>query len=175
MRKHNGMRPLDIVVLLKIIAQDNSPWLQKDLAQGLLVSNSEVSESLNRSVVAGLLDDAKQRPMRQNLLDFLCYGLRYVFPAHPGGLVRGIPTAHSAPMLVSRFVSQLTYVWADPSGTVQGHEIEPLYTTVAQACGSDARLYELLALVDMLRVGRAREVQLATQQLTNLILPAVHA
>lgn len=175
MRKHSGMRPLDIVVLLKIIAFGDTPWLQKDLAQGILISNSEVSESLNRSQVAGLLNDTKQQPMRQNLLDFLCYGLRYVFPAQPGGLVRGIPTAHSAPMLASRFVSQLTYVWANPSGTMQGHEIEPLYTTVAQACQRDTRLYELLALVDMLRVGRTREVQLATEQLSNLILPAVYA
>lgn len=175
MRKHNGMRPLDIVVLLKIIALDNEPWLQKDIAQALLVSNSEVSESLNRSQVADLLDDTKQRPMRQNLLDFLCHGLRFVFPAQPGGLVRGIPTAHSAPMLAGRFVSQLTYVWADSSGSVLGHEIEPLYSTVPQACQSDARLYELLALVDMLRVGRAREVQLATQQLTDQILHPVNA
>ena len=172
MRKHNGMRPLDIVVLLKIVALDTDAWLQKDLAQALFISNSEVSESLNRSQVGGLLGDVKQRLLRQNLLDFLCYGLRHVFPA---GLVRGVPTAHSAPMLASRFVSQLIYVWPSSSGTVLGHEIEPLYGTVAQAIQSDVRLYELLALVDMLRVGRAREVQLATQQLTTLILPAVHA
>ena len=175
MRKHNGMRPLDIVVLLKIIALRNEPWLQKDLAQTLLVSNSEVSESLNRSQVGGLLDDTKQLPMRQNLLDFLSYGLRYVFPAQPGGLARGVPTAHSAPMLAGRFVSQLTYVWADPSGNVLGHEIEPLYGTVPQACQNDARLYELLALIDMVRVGRARERQLATQQLTDQLLKPLHA
>lgn len=170
MRKHNGMRPLDVVVLLKIVALDDALWLQKDLAQTLVVSNSEVSESLNRSQVAGLLDDTKQHPMRQNLLDFLRYGLRYVFPVQPGGVVRGVPTAHSAPMLAGRFVSQIAYVWADPLGTVIGHEIEPLYTTVPQACQTDMRLYELLALVDMLRVGRAREVQLATQQLTDYLL-----
>ena len=175
MRKHNGMRPLDIMVLLKIVALDTDAWLQKDMAQALLISNSEVSESLNRSQVGGLLGDVKHRLLRQNLLDFLCYGLRHVFPAQPGGLVRGVPTAHSASMLASRFVSQLIYVWPSSSGTVLGHEIEPLYGTVAQAIQSDVRLYELLALVDMLRVGRAREVQLATQQLTTLILPAVHA
>lgn len=174
MRKHNGMRPLDVVVLLKIVALDDTPWLQKDLAQTLMVSNSEISESLHRSQVAGLLGDTKQHPMRQNLLDFLRYGLRYVFPVQPGGLVRGVPTAHSAPMLAGRFVSQIAYVWADPLGTVIGHEIEPLYATVPQACRTDVRLYELLALVDMLRVGRAREVQLATQQLTDYLLhPAV--
>ena len=175
MRKHNGMRPLDIVILLKIVALDSSLWLQKDLAQTLIVSNSEISESLNRSQVSGLLDDARQQPMRQNLLDFLRYGLKYVFPVLPGGLVRGVPTAHSAPMLARKFVSQIAYVWADPMGTLIGHEIEPLYATVPRACQTDARLYELLALVDMLRVGRAREVQLATQQLTVQLLHPANA
>lgn len=170
MRKHNGMRPIDVIVLLKIIALDETAWLQKELAQTLLISNSEVSESLHRSQVAGLLDSTKQQPMRQNLLDFLRYGLRYVFPVQPGGLVRGVPTAHSAPGLAGKFVSQMAYVWADPDGTVMGHEIEPLYPTVPQACLIDSQLYELVALVEMLRVGRVREVQLATQKLSEHLL-----
>jgi hypothetical protein len=28
--------------------------------------------------------------------EFLIHGLKYVFPAYPGALVRGVPTAHSA-------------------------------------------------------------------------------
>ena len=45
MRKHNGMRPQDIVVLLKIAAKKNAPWMMKDLAAELKISPSEVSEA----------------------------------------------------------------------------------------------------------------------------------
>ncbi len=30
MKKHNGMRPHDIVILLKIAAKGDAPWLMKD-------------------------------------------------------------------------------------------------------------------------------------------------
>lgn len=170
MRKHNGMRPLDVVILLKVSEMPGRSWLQKDIGQSLFVSNSEVSESLHRSQQAGLINDLKQTLFRSNLLDFLQYGLKYVFPASPGGLVRGLPTAHSAPMLSGNFVGQMTYVWADPNGEVNGHEIEALYSTVPKACQLDPKLYELMALADMLRIGRAREIKLAVDQLRNLIL-----
>lgn len=169
------MRPLDVVVLLKIAALANTPWLQKDLAQSLQVSNSEIGESLNRSRMAGLLDDTRQRLMRQTLLDFLRYGLRPVFPVQPGGFVRGVPTAHSAPLFSALFVSQVAYVWADPNGSVMGQEIEPLYATVPKASQNDERLYGLLACADMLRVGRSREIQVAMNHLSSQILPYVSA
>lgn len=164
------MRPLDVVILLKVSVMSNRSWLQKDIAQSLFVSNSEVSESLHRSQQAGLLNDLKQSLFKNNLLDFLQYGLKYVFPTSPGGLVKGVPTAHSAPMLTGNFVGQMTYVWADPDGEVNGHEVEPLYSTVPKACQLDPKLYELIALADMLRIGRAREVKLAVDRLQTLIL-----
>jgi predicted transcriptional regulator len=96
-KRHNGMRPLDIVVLLKIIALEQTDWLKKDLAEWLQISASEVSESLNRSEIAGLVDGTHRSVMRRSLLEFLQFGLRYVFPQQPGALVVGMPTAHSAP------------------------------------------------------------------------------
>jgi predicted transcriptional regulator len=56
MRKHNGMRPQDIVILLKIISKKDKPWQNKDLAKELIISPSEISESLGRSALAGLFD-----------------------------------------------------------------------------------------------------------------------
>lgn len=155
------MRPLDVMVLLKVIALGERDWLKKDLAEWLQISASEVSESLNRSEIAGLVDTTHRAVMRQSLLDFLQFGLRYVFPQRPGALVVGMPTAHSAPVVAESFVSTEAYVWPDACGTVRGQAIEPLYTTVPQACRQDAALYDLLALVDVLRVGRAREMIIA--------------
>ena len=47
MKEHNGMRPQDIVVLLKIIILDKLEWRIIDLARQLYISQSEVSEALN--------------------------------------------------------------------------------------------------------------------------------
>ncbi len=50
-------------------------------------------------------------------------------------------------------------------GTVRGHSILPLYPSVPEAALKDKQLYELLALTDALRVGRAREKELAIMEL----------
>jgi hypothetical protein len=170
MKKHNGMRPLDIVVLLKIVALDKQSWRKKDLAQWLEISGSEISESLNRSEIAGLVDGNHQQVFRRSLLDFLQFGLRYVFPQRPGELVPGMPTAHSAPVLRDRFVSSEVFVWPDPTGKVRGQAIEPLYHSVPQACRKDPALYDLLALADVMRTGRTREIKLAQTLLKERLL-----
>lgn len=170
MKKHSGMRPHDIVILLKIGAKETQHWLMKDLAVELGISASEVSESINRSVQAGLLAKDKKRLMKAALLEFLQYGLPYVFPQQPGALVRGIPTAHSGPPLDKLIQSNELYVWPSAKGNARGQAIEPLYNSVVIAIQKDSKLYELLALVDALRVGRVREKQLAMEELKKRFL-----
>lgn len=163
------MKPQDVVILLKIIALNNDSWQQLPLAYSLKMSQSEVSQSVARSKFAGLLDDTGKRVMRQALNDFLHYGLAVVFPAKPGAIVRGIPTAHSAPPLNREISNGDKYVWPFAMGKVRGHGITPLYSSVPQAALEDERLYELLSLVDALRVGKAREKNLAVQELNRRI------
>ena len=165
MKKHSGMRPHDIVVLLKIAAKKDKPWLMKDLSFELGISASEISESLNRSALAGLISKDKTRLMKLAILDFLEHGLRYVYPQLPGGKTRGVPTAHSAPPLNNEIVSSEAYVWPYGEGTVRGQSIEPLHPKVPEACLKDPVLYEYLALSDALRVGKAREKTLAIEEL----------
>ena len=163
------MKPQDIVVLLKIIALNIDTWQQLPLAYSLKMSQSEVSQSVARSKFAGLLDDSGKRVMRQAFNDFLRYGLAVVYPAKPGAIVRGIPTAHSAAPLNREISSAEDYVWPFAMGSVRGHGITPLYTSVPQAALEDEQLYELLSLVDALRVGKAREKNLARQELNRRI------
>jgi hypothetical protein len=69
MRKHNGMRPQDIVILLKITTfPKNKGWKMMDLVLSLHVSQSEISESLNRSSLAGLIDVTKKKVMQLSLI-----------------------------------------------------------------------------------------------------------
>lgn len=165
------MRPQDIVILLKIISKADLQWQNKDLAAELFISPSEVSESLNRSAVAGLLESERRRKVyRQNLFEFLEHGLHYVFPAMPGSFVNGIPTAHSHPFMQSKFQSEFNYVWPDPRGTVLGLSIETLYNNQIKAVKTDPLLYLMLALIDIIRVGRVREMKFALEELKEQIL-----
>jgi predicted transcriptional regulator len=169
MKKHSGMRPHDIVVLLKIAAKSNESWYMKDLSYELSISASEISESLNRSVIAGLIAHDKKRLMKLSILDFLQHGLRYVYPQHPGARVRGVATAHAAPPLNKEIVSEEPYVWPYGKGNVRGESIEPLHPNIPEACLKDPVFYEYMALCDALRVGRAREKNLAMEALKKML------
>ena len=170
MRKHGGMRPHDIVVLLKILAMGSESWRMTDLAGALHLSQSEISESLNRCKIARLIDESKRIVFRKALLEFLTHGLKYVFPVQPGSLVRGVRTAHSAKPLSSMIVSEKdVYVWPWDEGDVRGQAIEPLYKNAPMAAREDERFYELLALVDAIRVGRAREQAIAVKELSQRV------
>jgi hypothetical protein len=196
MKKHNGIRPQDVLILLKIASHlygspffwDN--WLgrketqeirvlpvksfpfKKEIASQLQISASEVTESLARSAYSGLYDPINKRIMGRAFFEFLQYGLKYVFPQQPGALARGMPTAHSAKPLSDIIQSDEPYVWPSSEGTVRGQSIEPLYPTVVQAVTRDPMLYEMLALVDAIRIGKAREVQIAVDELRKRLLPA---
>jgi hypothetical protein len=168
--QQSAMKPQDVVLLLKIISMENDNWNQQQTASELFMSQSEVSESVARSKYAGLLDPKGKKVMRLALLDFLEKGVCYAFPQRPGPIVRGVPTAHSASPLNKIIQSTEQYVWPYGKGTVRGQSIIPLYLSVPEAAIKDAKLHELLALVDALRVGRAREKEIATKELTNRIL-----
>lgn len=60
MRKHNGMRPQDIAILMKIVSMENQEWQLSLLSNTLSISLSEVSESLNRSKIAKFIDFEKE-------------------------------------------------------------------------------------------------------------------
>ena len=164
------MRPQDIAVLLKIIATGDTSWQNKDLSAALSLSASEISESLNRSQIARLIDEKKKKVSRQSLMEFLEHGLRFVFPAEPGPLTRGVPTAHAHPFMSNLFPSEEPYVWPNAEGKVRGVAIEPLYEGVTKAIRTDEDLYKLLALADVIRVGKVRERKVAIEELKKTIL-----
>jgi len=170
MRKHNGMRPQDIPILIKIISFKEKSWQLSDISISLRISLSEVSESLNRSKLANLIDYKKKNINRQNLLEFIEYGIKYVFPQHPGSMSRGIPTAHSHPFMKDKIISEVNYVWSDIKGAEIGLAIEPFYPKQVDGVLEDSIYYKLLALIDVTRVGKVREVKFAIQELKKNIL-----
>jgi len=159
------MRPQDVPILLKIVALNDPNWQLQPLSNMLRISISEISESLNRSRIAGLIDFKKKRPNRLALIEFLEHGLKYVFPQKPGATTKGILTAHSHPFIKQFIKSDENYIWPSFEGNFMGQTIEPFYDRQVEAVKDDPELYKLLALVDVLRVGRVREVEIAKSEL----------
>ena len=170
MKIHNGMRPQDIVILLKIILMEGKAWQYRDLSADLLIAVSEISGSISRSSASGLINSHTRQVNRLSFMEFIEFGLKYVFPAQAGRLVTGIPTAQSHDFYKERFSSDFLYVWPDPEGNTRGLSIEPLHVNVPKAAAKDADLYKLLAGIDILRVGKVREVALALKELKKIIL-----
>ncbi len=168
-----NLKPQDVLFLLKLIALGNNNWSFNKLAMDLAMSPSEVHAAAKRVIGARLaikVDDSI-RPDKRNLEEFLLHGIQYVFVPDRGGLSRGMPTAHAAEPLVSAFVPDLEPppIWPDPEGDVRGESFSPLYKSAPKAARNDPNLYMLLALVDAIRGGRAREREIAKKELKKIL------
>jgi predicted transcriptional regulator len=170
MKAHNGMRPQDIVILMKILILKDSKWQMRTLAESLNLSISEISESLHRSHIAGLVDVNKKNVFRMSFMEFIEFGFKYVFPQIPGSLVTGIATAHSHEFFKEKIISEINFVWPDNDGDVRGLAILPLYKSITKVVLKDKVLYNLLACLDILRVGKVREKKMALKILKEFIL-----
>ena len=96
-----------------------------------------------------------------------------VFPAEPGSVLRGIPTAHSASPINENISSGSDiYVWPYAKGDQRGQSIEPLYKTLPSTVQEDKLFYELLVIIDTIRVGRAREIQITIEELEKRLQDA---
>jgi hypothetical protein len=145
----------------------------RSLAETTGLSKSEVSNVLARLADSGLGRQRSGEPFSVNsraLNEFLVHGVRYVFPARMKELTRGIVTGLTAPVFNKQILhtaADHTPVWPDPKGDVSGPAVEPLYRTVPMAVKRDTLLYELLALVDSIRIGLPRERNLAISLLND--------
>jgi hypothetical protein len=182
------LHPQDIVVVLKLIANRNAGkrGTYAELGKDLSMSASQVFRSVDRAETARLLNPPTVPPPpglsqepppvglwpnNKNVTEFLIHGVKYAFPVERGGPTRGVPTAEAASPLREHFPQdfQLPPVWPLAEGPVRGIGFSPLYKNVPQAASHDPKLYELLALVDAIREGRARERDFAIRELSARI------
>ena len=156
----------ELLVLIKRIANPDASWSYERLAKSLSMSSGEVHKSVRRAIACGLAvsnEAGGWEPVRPAMLEFCIHGMRYSFPAEFGAPARGIPTSVGTMPLseaVSAAESEIP-VWPHPQGTKRGSSLTPLYKTAPDAALVDPTLHEYLALLDALRIGRARERKLA--------------
>ncbi len=172
------IKPQDIVVLAKLLAyQTDKSWSQNSIAFELCLSPSQINSAFKRLVVVGLITPyhppQKPQPIIDACEEFFLHVLKYVFPAKLGELVRGIPTSYAAPSLSDQIVagSDPIPVWPYGEGNERGLALKPLYSSVPESVAKypDPLFYNLLTLIDAIRSGRAREKQIAIQELSKIL------
>lgn len=169
------LKPQDILVLFKQVANPDQRWTYASLGETLQMSASQVHRSVQRSLAAGLAVSKARgewQAARAALLEFAVHGVRYALPATLGAARRGIPTSFGASPLAARIASASDEapVWAHPQGKAKGPSLSPLCRNAPDAALADPRLHQLLALLDALRTGRARERDLAKQLLETALV-----
>lgn len=167
--KQPVLKPQDLVVALKVCVNGERGFLLATLAEELQMAVSAIHGSIKRCEQARLLSRAggSLQAIRPAIAEFAVHGARYAFPAVPGSLTRGMATAIAGPSLRQHFdlENALVPVWPDVHGDVYGTSLIPLYHTVPAACRLDDKLFDVLTLLDALRVGAARERKLAASLL----------
>jgi|EndMetStandDraft_5_1072996.scaffolds.fasta_scaffold168858_2 hypothetical protein len=167
--KQLTLKPQDLIVALKIRVNPDREFLLATLAQELEMAVSAVHGSIKRCEQARLLTrvGGGMRAMRPALAEFMIHGARYAFPAVMGGLSRGMATSIAGPSLRSHFdqAGGMPPVWPDVHGNAYGPSLVPLHYTVPAACRMDEKLFDVLSLLDAMRIGAARERELGSAML----------
>jgi len=156
---------LDLYVCLKLATSTEAQRRYEALASELDIGLGSAHRAVDHLTAAGLLRP-NRKVNRRALLGVLVHAARYVYFTKPGEITRGMPTAQAAPPLSGLLTTTAeTPVWPDPTGDARGPTVTPLHRHAPEAARRDPKLYELLALLDALRIGQTREVELAEREL----------
>jgi hypothetical protein len=159
------LKPQDLVVAVKLAVNRQRDFGLAELAAELGMALSSVHGAIVRGEQGRLLSRSAGsiRAIRSAVSEFVVHGAKYSFPAQLGPTTRGTATSIGGPTLRRHFEStdQFCPVWPDPEGSSRGPGLIPLYPGLAKATSKDENLYDTLTLLDALRVGAAREREMA--------------
>ncbi len=164
------LQPQDLVLAIHLLTED-SPWTFQSASESLGISASQVHAAWKRLLKSKLADPEFKKVIKRNLLEFLCYGAKYCFPATIKGVGKGVPTGHTHPKLRKLLLTGDSdqYVWPSTKGKVKGIEVDPLHKSAVNLSQCNAKAYEILAAFDSLRSGKSREQEIAISLLKDWI------
>jgi hypothetical protein len=171
--RSSALKPQDVFVACQLAIWEGEKWTYAQLAERLHLSPSAVFEALGRCRQAKLVASTNQgaQVVAQRLFEYLVHGVPTSFYPRKLEVVRGIATATFSPLFRSRFTKDgdLPVVWPYSKGKDTGEGLVPLYPTIPIACSQNQPLYNIMATVDILRVGKARERDAAVTYLESLL------
>jgi hypothetical protein len=160
-----SLKPQDLAMAFKLVCLAGQKMSYIELARAMQMSQFEAHACMARLTSARLLTQVDGAPalVMPAFRPLVLQGAAYFFPAVRGEVTVGFPTAYGVEPLKSKvlFSDELPPVWPHPDGPVRGSTLLPLYPKLPLAAQADPALYELLALFDALRIGQARERELA--------------
>lgn len=163
-----SLKPQDFVVALKLSVSLGPVFTYAEAAKELGLAASRVHASVQMLVAARLAAGNTREGIYVNksrLMDLTIYGVPYFFPPSIGGPSRGMPTATALPEIGGGLIAsgEASFVWPDSEGDARGSALEPIHPCIVGAAKKDDALYRVLMAVDVLRVGNARERDMAVQ------------
>lgn len=161
------LKPQDLAAALAVCVCPDATWSFQSLSDWMGVGRSYLFYALERAAASGLYRAEARAVNRLGLMEFIEHGARWSFYAQLGGRVRGVPTAHSGPVLAAQLASEAAgaVVWPAAAGAVVGQGLDPLYPQAASTVERAPELYTALTLVDAVRLGRRRDSELAVREL----------
>lgn len=166
------LRPHDVCVLLQLALNPDITFRQ--LAELVGISLGEAHNATKRLEVSRLFNSHLREANRPAMVEFLVGGVPYVFPGELGPETRGVPTAHSGPVMAELVTTPHVVVWPSLHGDARGLALTPLCAAAPEMINTNPILYGWLTVVDALRVGRARERDLARQFLERELAGKTH-
>jgi hypothetical protein len=166
-----NLLPQDILIMVKLALSPAKDWSYNTIAYELGMSPSMAFSAVKRASQSRLLDINRKKPHRKALEEFLIHGVKYAFPPDIGSMTRGVPTSFASPALRDHFAYDPNdvYVWPYAKGLERGISFSPLYKSIPEIAAKDKKLYAALGLIDAIRLGRARERNLAEKLLVEML------
>jgi hypothetical protein len=167
------LKPQDIFAAAALALYDEKQPSHAELGGILHISPSTVFESLKRLRQAKLAapSDHGVRLVKGRFLEFLIHAVPTLYFPKKIEVVRGIPTAMWAPSFRDRLGTSkdIITVWPYTKGKESGVGLIPIYPTVPIACSQNMELYQFMGSIEILRIGKTREKDAATQYLQRLL------
>lgn len=170
MRNNRVLKPQDIVVLGKLITDEAWPT-QKEIANALELSQSEISHSLKTLEQVSLINVTQKRINKLAVLEFIVHAIKFFYPSEKKGIGRGIKVGPSYSYFSKRVhPDEFDYVWPDPEGDSKGVIVSPLLTRFSKTIKENEKLLLFLNVIEVFRgLGGVRHRQEAQKALKELI------
>lgn len=163
------LKPQDLLVALDIALLNKERFTFAQMAQRLHIGVGTAHAAL-KSARAAQLVSASGQAIRPNLIEFLIHGARYSFYPVRTGPTRGVPTGAAQSVLSEHLAGTRTpLVWPESSGRVRGDGLKPIYPTVPSIVTGHPQLHVILAALDLIRTGSARERTVAGAVIQEMI------
>lgn len=169
-RINRGLKPQDIVILGKLITDEEWPT-QKEMSASLFVSQSEVSHALKTLEQVGLINLKQKTINKLAVTEFVTHALKFLFPVEKKGTGRGVLVGPSFFAFQEKVHSdEYNYVWPDSDGNQKGIIVTPLLPELSKAVKKSDKLFLFLNVVEIFRgLGGVRHLQEA-QKILKAIL-----